>query len=249
MNNCDLLEISTELGYYLLLNGAEIYRVEESIVRILDAYGMKNGEVFAIPSCLITTVCDADGHSHTRMRRLPTRFINLDKVSQLNDLCRRLCNEKPEFDTARELICKIVKSPVYKPLVILAACMGASFAFTLFFKGNFFDALAGMICGGVMKIAQMGMEKFGTNSFFQNVISSMILTCIAAVSVSIGMATNMDSIIIGTLMNLVPGVATTNSIRDIIAGDLVAGLTRMTEAVMVAIAIALGTGVALFFVK
>lgn len=249
MNNSDVLEISTELGYYLLLNGAEIYRVEESIDHILGAYGMKGGEIFAIPSCIITTICDESGQSHTRMRRLPTRSTNLDKVSELNALCRRLCNEKPDFTIARELLDKIIYKPCYKPWVTLAACMGASFAFTLFFKGNFFDALAGMICGGVMKLSQMGMEKFGTNSFFQNIICSMILTCIASVSVSIGMATNMDRIIIGTLMNLVPGVITTNSIRDIIAGDMVAGLTRMTEAIMIAIAIALGTGVALFFVK
>jgi uncharacterized membrane protein YjjP (DUF1212 family) len=43
-------------------------------------------------------------------------------------------------------------------------------------------------------------------------------------------------------MNLVPGVAITNSMRDIIAGDLVAGLTKLTEALIIGTAIAIGTG-------
>ena len=46
-------------------------------------------------------------------------------------------------------------------------------------------------------------------------------------------------------MNLVPGVAITNSVRDIIAGDFIAGQTKMTEALLTATSIAVGTGIAL----
>ena len=46
-------------------------------------------------------------------------------------------------------------------------------------------------------------------------------------------------------MTLVPGVAITNSMRDVIAGDLMAGMVRGLEALLVALALALGTGVAL----
>ncbi|MPN46200.1 hypothetical protein SDC9_193783 [bioreactor metagenome] len=42
-----------------------------------------------------------------------------------------------------------------------------------------------------------------------------------------------------------PGVALTNFMRDIIAGDLIAGLTKLVEALLTATGIALGTGVAL----
>ena len=46
-----LLELTTDLGYRLAMNGAETFRVEESIRRILSAYGLES-EVFAIPNCL-----------------------------------------------------------------------------------------------------------------------------------------------------------------------------------------------------
>ena len=63
--------------------------------------------------------------------------------------------------------------------------------------------------------------------------------------VQLGFGQNLDKIIIGVLMNLVPGVALTNFMRDIIAGDLIAGLTKLVEALLTATGIALGTGVAL----
>ena len=46
-------------------------------------------------------------------------------------------------------------------------------------------------------------------------------------------------------MNLVPGVVLTNVMRDMIAGDLVAGLTKLAQALITAPGIALGTGVAI----
>ena len=47
MNNDQLLEITTEIGWKLLKSGAEIYRVEESIRRMLAAYGFPEAEVFS----------------------------------------------------------------------------------------------------------------------------------------------------------------------------------------------------------
>lgn len=65
MNNDELLEITTEIGWRLLQSGAEIYRVEESIRRMLEAYGFPEAEVFSIPSCIIVTINDETGHALT----------------------------------------------------------------------------------------------------------------------------------------------------------------------------------------
>ncbi len=39
MNYDDLISAATDVGYLLLRNGAEIYRVEDSMQRIFRAYG------------------------------------------------------------------------------------------------------------------------------------------------------------------------------------------------------------------
>lgn len=89
------------------------------------------------------------------------------------------------------------------------------------------------------------MERLHTNGFFVNLINSLLVTLIALLAVRYHLAEHSNFIIIGTLMTLVPGVAITNSMRDVIAGDLMAGMVRGLEALLVALALALGTGVAL----
>ena len=61
-----LLELATDLGYRLAMNGAETFRIEESIRRILAAYGIES-EVFAIPNRLTVSIETPEGKPMTRM--------------------------------------------------------------------------------------------------------------------------------------------------------------------------------------
>ena len=61
----------------------------------------------------------------------------------------------------------------------------------------------------------------------------------------LGVGQNQDLIIIGAMMALVPGIAMTNAMRDIMAGDMVAGISKAAEALLIGAAIALGTALAL----
>ena len=95
MNNDQLLEITTEIGWRLLQSGAEIYRVEESIKRMLAAYGFAEVDVFSIPSCIIVTVNDENGHALTRIKRNRSSSLDFDRIDKLNNLCRHVCTERP----------------------------------------------------------------------------------------------------------------------------------------------------------
>ena len=96
---CDeLLNMAMNIGYQLLINGAEIYRVEESIQRILAAYDMRDCDIFAVPSCIFVTVNTPEGHPFTKLKRVPSQTVNLDRLERINDLCRRIC---------RDIICNI----------------------------------------------------------------------------------------------------------------------------------------------
>ena len=62
-----LLKVATELGYQLSVSGAETFRIEESINRILKTYDVTS-EVFAIPNCLIVSIETPEGKLMTRGR-------------------------------------------------------------------------------------------------------------------------------------------------------------------------------------
>ena len=83
-----LLNTASTMGVRMLESGAEAYRVEDSLQRLCRAYGVDTCEIFAIPSLLIVSMCDPEGHSHTRVRRLYHRGTDLHQVDRLNSLCR-----------------------------------------------------------------------------------------------------------------------------------------------------------------
>lgn len=111
MNEEELLGTATDLGALLLENGAEIYRVEESVTRILTAYGVQEAEVFAIPTCLITTV-SVEGKTRTKLRRVKARRTDLDRVERYNNLCRRVCRQTPPREEVLRAIGEIQRRPM-----------------------------------------------------------------------------------------------------------------------------------------
>lgn len=199
---------------------------------------------YAITNCIIATVCTEDGRSLTRTRRLYCRNTNFDKIIQLNQLCRSICKDTPDYKIIEEELERIRQRPVYGLPLQVAAYAIVAFTLTLFFGGNLADACCALIPGASIKLVLVKMDKFHTNQFFMYVVASCLASILAILAVKLHLAVNADKIIIGTFMNLVPGVAITYAISDIIAGDLVAGLSKFTEALFIAVALALGTGIA-----
>ena len=245
-----LLTLVTELGFGLSGSGAEIYRVEESIQRLLFAYGIYDSNPFVIPNCIIVSFVTPDGLSKNRVRRVPYHGTDVDLIERYNDLCRRLCQETPPMEEALERLEEIRRTRrVYSAPVQLAAYVVASAAFVLFFGGGLRDAVCGGACGLAVGISLRAMSLLRANLFFQSMIGAAISALLAMGQTVIGLGQHSDLIIIGALMTLVPGIVFTNANRDIMAGDMVAGISKIAEALLVGIAVALGTGSALLLFR
>lgn len=240
-----LLNVSTQLGKMLLESGAEIYRVEESVQRMALAYGVKEVDVYAVPTTIITTITTPDNINLTKTKRIHIRSTNFDKVERLNNLCRQICQTTPELTLVKAELEAIASRPVYSFKIQLLAYALTSSMFTLFFGGTVADAFCAMLIGPLIKIVSYHLERFRTNPFFITILCSIMSAFLATVAYDLQVGQHIDKMIIGLVMNLVPGVAITNSVRDVIAGDFIAGQTKMTEALLTATSIALGTGIAL----
>lgn len=243
METTDILEIASELGRGLLVNGAEIYRVENSVRLILEAYGFPTDavNVFAITNVVIVTVTTADGKPITRTLRVLARSTNLDKVAQLNALSRYLCQKKPTYGESKERLEEILTARPYSLLVqTLAYAFGAGF-FAILFQGGVMDGVAAAVIAIMIRIVQYLLGLRQANPLFSNIVCSAMTAVLAFIFINLGVGSNMDKMIIGALMTLVPGMLTTNCLRDLLVGDVVAGLSRMAEAILIATSIAVGT--------
>ncbi len=246
MDHEELLSTVTALGASLLENGAEIYRVEESMNLLYAAYGEK-GEVFVIPSCIFSSISAGEGRTFTKTKRVSPRGANFDRIAALNDLCRRVCSTTPPLSQVRRELDEINHRAFFPFLWQVFGSALVAFAFTLLFNGSLADAICSIPAAVLVKLLTRGMEKAHTNSFFTYIAGSALGAFIALAAVALGLGQHHDRIIIGVFMNLVPGMAMTNAIRDIIAGDLLSGIFKIVEALMVGLAIAIGAGLAISF--
>lgn len=239
-----LLDLVTELGYQLAMSGAETYRIEESISRILSAYGIES-EIFAITNCMTVCIRTAEGESITRMKRIDYHGNDLDAVEKFNSLSRKICAETPAPDEAYRWLKQTKASRIYYklPMVLLGCFLGAA-GFAVFFGGTLVDALCAGFCGLVLGLADRFLSNHKTNLFFKTIACSFVMTIIAYFTGFLGIARNTDMVVIGPLMILVPGLLITNAMRDIIFGDTNSGINRIVQVFLIAAAIALGTGVA-----
>ena len=135
-----LLDMVSEMGYRLMKSGAEIYRVEESVRRLLTAYGLQP-QVFAIPNCLIVSFNTPTGHPITQMRRIPAHGTDIELLERCNDLCRRLCQEVPPLEEAKAQVDALEKERhLYPGWVFLLGYAAASGFFAAFFGGDLLDS-------------------------------------------------------------------------------------------------------------
>ena len=243
MDYNSLLELATDLGYRLAMSGAETFRIEESIRRILAAYGMES-EVFAITNCLTVSIETPDGRPMTRMRRIGSHGNDLDTVEKYSNLSRRICAHVPEVETAWQWLQETDGSlRSYKlPFSLLGHFLGAM-GFAIVFGGTLVDGLCSGLCGVIVGLMNHFMSSLNVNQFFSTIAAAFVMAFSSYAMGATGIPNNTDTIIIGTLMILVPGLIFTNAMRDIIFGDTNSGTNRIVQVLLVAAAIALGTGV------
>ena len=91
-----------DMGQMLLLCGAEINRVEDTMTRLGRAYGAKKVDIFAITSDIVLTILFEDGVELTQTRRIrKSSSFDFVKLEQLNALSRKICAAAAPISRAR----------------------------------------------------------------------------------------------------------------------------------------------------
>jgi uncharacterized membrane protein YjjP (DUF1212 family) len=240
-------------GEIMLKSGAEIYRVEDTMNRILKMSGLKTTESFVTPTCIILTLDDDSIDSITSIKRVLTRCTNLNKIALANEISRDFCDKKINLNEAYSRLSKVDHLLPYSKKVTFIFTALSPIFFYMAFSSTItpYMLLVTLICGVTLSSVKYILFKYNVIGFFSDLICSALIALISSFCATYALwdKTIIDSIIISSIMPLVPGVAITNAIRDTLYGDYLSGLSRATEAFIVAISIALGVGLGLSVFK
>ncbi|MBQ8345450.1 MAG: threonine/serine exporter family protein, partial [Clostridia bacterium] len=241
-----LLCLALDIGESLLKSGAEIHRVENTVERICHAYGAVHVEVFAITSLVMASVRMKDNGYSSQIRRVYSSTNRLACLEHFNNLSREICRNTPPLDEADRMIREAQKYKKYPFWVFLLGCGVAAGMFTVFFGGNILDALLATVLGCFVAVLEQIHSAY-INQLAKLMITSFMVGCLANLGVWLGFGAHADAVIIGTIMLLIPGLAFGNAIRDLLCGDILAGILKTVQSCLSAVLIAFGFMLATLF--
>lgn len=235
-----LLEICTSSGAILLRNGAEIYRVEDTVERIVRSVkNVRDVDVYTTFNVVMVSF-NVNGHIYSNVRRVKDRTNNLVYVDKVNSFSRKFVQGEYSLE---EALVELEKIKSYggtgKFLVTMGASVAAS-AFTILLGGRMSHAILAFLVGLCSWLIHLRVEKKKFGYFIDNFINGILVSSLAILFTKIFKVEQRDLIIIASIMPYLPGVVLTNSIRDLLTGDTTTGLTGVTQAIIISTALALG---------
>ena len=240
MEQSQLIRCILDMGELLLTSGAEVNRVEDTIVRICKSYQFVRCDVHAINSSIIITG-QLPGHAiETQLRRIHSFQTNLNIVQAVNELSRYICKYMPEVSFIQEKIAEIKTEVVYPVWFVSITYVIVAASFALFFGGTVVDFFLAAVTAFLVRCLGKYLQFIRINKLVESFLLSACCTLSALLLCSLLVHGHYDKIIIGNIMLLIPGLAFCHGLRDLVVGDTISGVLSLCNAILCALAIALG---------
>ncbi len=244
----EVLDFALEAGRILLRNGAEIFRVEETMHHICGYYKVPEVDTYVLTNGIFLTAQWDGKEMFAKIKYVPLEASHLGIVAAVNDLSRQVCAGNIQIEDAKIKLAEINEMPEKKAYFkILAAGFGsASFCYLL--EGTLWESFFTILIAMALYTLVLFFGKHHVSKLIVNTVGGAFASFLAVTVFNLfGDSLNMglDNIIIGSVLPLVPGMAFVNSIRDIANSDILSGMIRLVDTLLVFAYIAIGVGTAL----
>lgn len=244
----EVLEFGVEAGRVLLSNGAEIFRVEETITHICNHYEIKDLNLYVLSNGILVTGQKEGKEIYAKVKHVPLAGTHLGIVDEVNALSRRICAGEVSLDEGIEQLEKIKRMPPKRAYFrIISGALGSG-AFTYLLNATVIDCFRTFIISLVLNIFLELGYKAKLSKLLINTVGGSIVTILALIlcrEAGVIVNSSLDKVIIGSIFCLIPGVAFVNSLRDIANSDILSGVVKMIDAILGFVYIAIGVGVVL----
>jgi uncharacterized membrane protein YjjP (DUF1212 family) len=231
-------------GELLLSNGAETNRVEDTMHRILSSAGFPDAESFVVSTGVFVSI-HAESGDMTSMKRIAKLSYDVQKLIRVNDISRSFAENRL---TPGEAVAKLegirsgTSGYAYSFVKLFAAGITCG-SFAYLFGGGLMDCLNAFFTGFILQVLLFQLRRVRVADVLINIMGGIMIAFLSLTIINLGVGTNLDFVVIGSLMLLVPGLTLTNAVRDVLEGDYLSGSARLMNALLVAISIACGVGI------
>lgn len=237
-----IMDFVMAAGQTLLENGAEVFRVQQTMDIMARSLHLREFNVYVITNGIFASAGTAE---ISEIRHVPRTSYHLGRVAAVNALSREIAGGGVSVEQAECRLAAIRQLPNNTPMRnVLYSAAGAA-GITLMFGGMPADAVTAAGASVLLALFQEACAHTETSDLFRRGVGAAILCAACLLAARMWPAVNADMAIIGSLLLLTPGVAFTMAIRDFMHGDYLSGTIRLIDALLVAAALACGAGLVL----
>ena len=239
-----LVEYTLNISRQMMECGAEAWRAENTMARILRAYGLEVLDAHALATQTAVTVKDQDGtHYTSTCMVLPDQTCtDLERLECINAAARTICDDPPAVEGLPVSLDPPRARWSWKEL--WGYLLGSG-AFAVFFGGTVLDGVAAAVIAFCAYLMEQFRRVHRQHRVIYTLIACFLSGLAACFCVGVGFGDNLDMVVIGTIMIFIPGLAMVNGVREVFYSDILTGMYRMVEALLITGAIAVGYAVAL----
>ncbi|MCI5801302.1 MAG: threonine/serine exporter family protein [Oscillospiraceae bacterium] len=240
--NQRILDTAVAAGELLLKSGAEIFRVQDTMLRLMKAFGGENCHVYIISNGFFASVGEGGPSPCTAVRHVPLDAVHLKRIAAVNSLSRSAEQGALSLAQAQRELSRIAVFPAAPPWAQILASGVGSACFCYIFGGDGRDSFAAFLLGLLLYAALLPLFARRTSKIITNLLGGALVSLAGFGLLSLGVGHDIDRVLIGAIIPLVPGVSLTTSVRSFLNGDYLSGIIQLIDALLVAACIAAGVG-------
>jgi len=235
-------ELETVLlaGSILVSSGAEVQRTEDTLHRIAKSMKMRYLDAFVTNRGIFATGEKADGSMETRVVSVPETDVNIDKIEAVNELSRKISRQEMDKQDVWQELNRINKREDYSALSkLLAYAMGAA-GFSYAIGTSVRDSLCAALIGLLLGFFMLHIHSWVKAKVLITILASAFIALLGNLLVQAGAGEYLSVIILGVMIDLVPGVPFVNAVREFSQNNVSTGVTLLMGALLTCVSMAAG---------
>lgn len=247
MQSKKVLELAVTVGERLTFNGCATHQTEDQVYKVLGAYPYTKKEVFISAYSIIVTVESEEAGLLTMVKHFEKKGMNQERIALIEGVVTSFVRGHISAGSAIKSLRNIANKSTYTfPVTVAAFAISGAFR-SFMFGGTIYDFIASLVVGTCVGITLQYLNTHKLPSFIVTMSAGFAVGFVSVLLRNFHIGTNLDKIIIGSLITFAPGVPMAHAVNDILNGEYLSGWIRSMEAIISGVAIAIGIAFALYF--
>ena len=233
---------------YMLGAGVHTSRVVRNSKRLGTALGV-DVSIHTSQKTATLSVSSADTPVHdTRVIDIPPFPISFEWNADLSALSWAALDDSMSLEAVRGKFEELVSKPKMNPFFVLLMASLANASFCRLFGGDIWAMLVTFTATMIGFFTRQHLMRRKVNHYTVFIVSAFVASLCASSALSLGIET-AETALATSVLFLVPGVPLINGIIDITDGHIQIGISRIVNAFMLIISMAIGMSITLILVK